>query len=52
MNPADGFKISSNESLFNVPQADCSLIEECAFRIIKEGFNEFIDDNGTNRLFR
>ena len=52
MNPADGFKISSNDSSLNVRQADCSVIEECVVRIIKEGFTEFIDNNGTNRLLR
>ena len=52
MSPADGLKVPSNESSFNVPQANCSIIEECAVRIIKEGFTEFIDDNGTNRLLR
>ena len=51
-NPADGFKIPSNETWLNVLQADCSVIEECAVRIIKEGFTEFIDNNGTNRLLR
>ena len=52
LNPADGFRISGNESSLNVPQADCSVIEECVLRMIKEGFTEFIDDNGTNSLLR
>ena len=52
MNPADGFKIPSNDSSLNVPEADCTVIEECAVRIIKEGFTEFTDNNGTNRLLR
>ena len=52
MNPSDGFRIRNNESGLHVPQADCSVIEECAVGIIKEGFTEFKDDNGTNRLLR
>ena len=56
MNPAAGFQVPDFESSFNVllnvSQANCSVIEECAVRIIKEGFTEFIDDNGTNRLIR
>ena len=52
MNPADGFKIPRQSSSLNIQQADCSVIEECAVRIIKDGFTEFIDDNGTNRLLR
>ena len=56
MNPAAGFQVPDFVSSFmvtgNVRQADCSVIEECAVRIIQEGFTEFIDDNGTNRLLR
>ena len=50
MNPGDGFKIPRQMSSLNIQQADCSVIQECAVRIIKEGFAEFIDNNGTNRL--
>ena len=56
MNPAAGFQVPDFESSLNVPlnvpQADCGVIEECAVSIIKEGFTEFIDDKGTNRLLR
>ena len=52
MNPADGFVVPRQNSSMNILQADCDVIEECAIRIIKEGFTEFINDNGTNRLLR
>ena len=52
LNPADGFMIRGDESWLNVLQADCGVIEECAVRIIKEGFTEFMNDNGMNRLLR
>ena len=52
MNPVEGLKVDDPESSLNVPEADCGVIEECAVRIIEEGFTEFIDDKGINRLLR
>ena len=52
MNPAEGLQVDNLESFLNVLLADCGVIEECAVRIIKEGFTESIDDKGINRLLR
>ena len=52
MNPAEGLRVPNTESSLDVLQVDCSVIEECAVKIIKEGFTEFIDEEGTNRLLR
>ena len=52
MNPAEGLQVDNLESFLNVLLADCGVIEECAVRIIEEGFTEFIDDKGINRLLR
>ena len=52
MNPAEGLRVHDIDSSLNVQQADCGVIEEWAFNIIEEGFTEFIDDKGINRLLR
>ena len=52
MNPAEGLQVDNLESFLNVLLSDCGVIEECAVRIIEEGFTEFIDDKGINRLLR
>ena len=48
----DPVQVPSFEDALNIIQTECSVIEECAIRIIKEGFTEVIDNNGTNRLLR
>ena len=50
--PAGDLRVSFVKSSLNVPQAACSVIEECAIRIIKKGFTEFIDNKGMNKLLR